>query len=453
MGWATIQLQAQIYYNRPTGPNQAFQLWQMDPSGANERIVALNLPEPVIPKWSPDGKLLALSSSTPGRPNKLSWDIFTLDPTTGKTTSVVAFQDEVKTVDLPQGGTELRSGFSLPVYKALSPDQAQIAIWQFVRVAVTQNGTPTGTSTTPVLQVYRTADGLLESTQVLNRQLTGLTTGGVGVDWHPTQNLLAAAIDVDVSAGAAGVTEGCAIFLLEPVQDPLHSGKGHQLTHPTGFLTSNLFGTANGGQSDYAPAFSPNGQEVAYFRCLTVLDSNTLGYRRPCEVSLRLIGTDGSNDREILGFQVGIFPTQVCWSPDGQQLVFDSGSQLMVGGGPANAADPQTTRISTIHRDGTGVHSLTETGRSSPAWRPGTLIVNPPTGNVGRLEPHVFGNGQVQLTVNGLPAGKKARVDTTGDLNNWVPLQTLTGTGNPISLVDPGSAGQKARFYRILGVQ
>ena len=436
-------LKAQIFYTRATGADQANQLWQMDPDGSNERIVAVNLPGPSFPRWSPDGRFLSLSSPTPGRPNKLSWDVFTFDPITGQVTTVVPFQDEVVTRDLPTGGTELRSGFVLPLYEVLSPDHTRLAVWQFARVAVTQNGTPSGTSTTPVLQVFRTADGILESTQILNRQLTGFTTGGDGVDWHPTQNLMAAAIDLDVPVPNAGPAEGCAIFLMEPANDPLHTGHGRQLTHPNGYLSSTLFQTVNGGESDFAPAFSPNGQELAYFRCLTLLDSNYPGYRRPCQLSLRIVGVDGSNDRQILAFQPGIFATQVSWSPDGQSLAFDAGSQLVVEGTPANAADPSTTRISLVHRDGSNPHPLTGTGRYTPAWRPGGGNANP-----GRLAPRLLGNGKVQFTIEDLPAGAQGRVDVTGDLRSWVPLQTISGTGNPITVTDPAANGENTRFYR-----
>lgn len=451
-GLALSGVRAQVFHMRSGGGTNPFRLGVMNPDGSGEQLLTIELPDFIYPSWADDGRMLAVTSPTPGRPGKQSMDVFGIDPATGRAASLVAFADDVKTEPLPNGQSQTRSSWVLPLYKALSPDRSRIAVWGFVRSAVTQNGggqITSGVTTTPVLQVFETAGGFLQGTIWLNRQRTGFTQGGDGVDWHPTQTLIVAAIDVDVRvASTGGVAEGCALFLAEPVDGAFDKGKAKRLTNPQGYTTSTLFRTVLSGESDYAPAFSPDGQQVAYFRCLTTLDSDVAGFRRPCEASIRTIRIDGTGDREVLRFQAGIYPTMITWSGDGRQLIFDSGTQLVIEGTPVNASVPDAAKLSVVNVDGTGAHSISAAGRLGPAWRPGTVLQ--PPAPVGRLDPFVFGENTVQLTLRELATGAKARVEVSPDLKQWGVLQRVTGTGNPLTVTEAGNKDRAVRFYRMV---
>ena len=110
-------------------------LREMAANGSNDHAVAVNLPEPGFPAWSRDGKLLGLSSTEPGRPNKLSRDLYVVTGATGAVTKVSRFEDAAD-------GNGYRKYFTGA--KAFSPDGRYVAATVFHSVGATLQG---GTNT------------------------------------------------------------------------------------------------------------------------------------------------------------------------------------------------------------------------------------------------------------------------------------------------------------------
>ena len=87
-------------------------------------------------------------------------------------------------------------------------------------------------------------------------------------------------------------------------------------------------------------------------------------------VSLRTARVDVTADRELFRFNPGLFPTHVSWSPDGSQLTFDLGQQLLVDGSPAFGTAGQTVATYLINNDGSKLRRLLDAPSGFPAWSP-----------------------------------------------------------------------------------
>jgi len=62
--------------------------------------------------------------------------------------------------------------------------------------------------------------------------------------------------------------------------------------------------------------------------------------------------------------------------------------------------------------------------------------------------PRWLGNGEFQYTFN-TAAGVNYTLQVSADLKNWVPIVTLDGSGGPLTVTDPNTAGNRQRFYRV----
>jgi Tol biopolymer transport system component len=108
--------------------------------------------------------------------------------------------------------------------------------------------------------------------------------------------------------------------------------------------------------SEYEPAWSPDGKNIAFLR----------------DGLFRVIDPDGTNERQLHAPQSGFIDDAVAWSPDGKMLAFST----------YNLNHPQyveTYVIFTANADGTNIKRITELGYSSarfPSFSPdGTRIV------------------------------------------------------------------------------
>ena len=128
---------------------------------------------------------------------------------------------------------------------------------------------------------------------------------------------------------------------------PWNQGPTRKLTNPiaTYYYLDNGARIAKTGETDYAPAYSPNGQQVAYVRATWIEDTAAPMARQPSVLDLRIVNTDGSNDLQVIRLTQGDYVTRLSWSRDGTQLVFDAGHQLIQSGIPANLVDPATDAL------------------------------------------------------------------------------------------------------------
>ena len=394
---------------------------------------------------------MALTSQTPGRPSQLTRNVFLLDMLTAQLTPITVFEDVVSATNYIS---------ALPWYHALSPDSSRIAIWSFVRSV---NGT------VPVLQTYRVADGFQLNTVFMNGTLTGFTQGGNGVDWHPAQNLLVYAVDRDIpaydfySGALIDFAEGTALSIGSPDQ----TGTGQQLTFPRAVYQYTFNRTIRTGEADYAPAFSPNGQQVAYVRATYVQDTASPNLRQPSVLALRIVNTDGSNDHEVLPLSQGVYVTHLSWSRSGTQLVFDAGSQLFVSGFPANGADLATDALWIVNTDGNGLHTLRGASAGFPVWSPmGMTFCNLPgvvvpggvagSGSIDdcgaslNLKANRTPSGQFRLDITGGTSNLLFRILASTNLTSWQSVGTMPRTNSTTSFVDTSGSNLPRRFYRVV---
>jgi len=321
-----------------------------------------------------------------------------------------------------------------------------------------------------VLQTYRVSDGFLLNTLVYNSALDGSTEGGDGVDWHPTQNLLVAAkdksipvYDLDTGAPLGTTTEGTVLILT-----PATSLSEQQLTFPRSYHRTTISQTYFKTENDYVPAFSPNGQQVAYVRADYIQDGNApYPYRQPSILALRMINTDGSSDHQVLSLPQGIYVTHVSWSRDGTQLVFDAGQQYITNGTPYNIVDSTTEALYIVNTNGTGLRSLRAATAGFPVWSPaGTTFCNLPgvvvpggvagsasiddcgpplTLSAGRTQ-----SGQFRVDITGGTDNLLYRVLASPDLTGWQSMGTTPRSGTTTSFDDTNGSNLPRRFYRVV---
>jgi len=118
-----------IVYDGANAASGLSQLRVINSDGTGDRIIPLALPEPGFPSFSKDGRFMAVTSQTPGRPNQSSKNVFLLNLLTAELSQITPFEDQVSATNF---------AFALPWYHSLSPDSSAIAIWSFVR---TRDGT------------------------------------------------------------------------------------------------------------------------------------------------------------------------------------------------------------------------------------------------------------------------------------------------------------------------
>jgi WD40-like Beta Propeller Repeat len=451
-----------VYNNYDTSTGQALlQLSVINPNGTGDSRIPVNLPEPAYPAVSRDGTLVAVTAADPKKAFTLSRDVFILNPPSGQLAQLTSFPNIWTHMDTnPANGTYNVSGtgYTLPYYKAFSPDGQKLAVSADVVSVATLTYTNSltnpqlgydlagTTTTTPTLSIYNlngTPGPLLVATA------SGADIhAGDGVDWSPAADLLVWPKDIDVIFGGFyGGTAGpvTALFAMAPVSDALGTGQGKQITFPqseAGILP-NLSGTYISWETDYQPAFSPDGKRIAYIRAISVKASTILGY--VSTPSLRIVNADGSNDSAILEFQTGQYVTHVTWSPDGTRLAFDAGTQLVGPGGfPYFLADPADDALYLVNSDGTKPQKL-RNASTWPVWTTATAPAPAPALTISLAPQH----GQVSLAwPTGTANWTLESSSALGPQANWqiVPAQpSVAGSQQTITLQSPGTT----LFFRL----
>jgi hypothetical protein len=242
----------------------------------------------------------------------------------------------------------------------------------------------------------------------------GLNHGGDGVDWAPEQNRIVYPVKIDVPFENSPINSYVtALFLLEPVFEPILSGRSRQLTFPQGRLPPAFSPVVIEWQDDFQPAVSPNRQEVAYIRSDSFISSPFA--QMSSAPSLRIIKLDGSNDRQVVNFQIGDYVTHVNWSPDGNQLVFDFGKQAYSGLSPLQFVSSNTVQLFTVNVDGTGLKQLRAPAAGWPAWQPGGPVALGPA-TITALNPTAaaVGGREFDLIVTGANFSRVSIVQWNG---------------------------------------
>lgn len=381
-------------------------LHTVNANGTGDAVIPLsfaghNFAAIVFPQWAHDSGQYAISAVDPTRSSQLSINVFAATPGTKATSKITNFVDAVG----PNAG---EFTYVQGLFKAFSPNRSRIAVSSLI-VSGATNVTP---SRTPYLQIY-SVDGSTQPALVnLGNPRDGFHYEGEGVDWSPTQNVIVSPLKHDLAfPSGSGTGETTALFLITPVDGAVEKGQTRQITSPKTDVIISNFQAEIYSEHDYSPRFSPDGTRVAFVRAFEV--SVTSG-TQPYIESLHIVNVNTGVDSTVTTLTQGMYVNNLDWSPDGTQLVFDAGQQIITGGSAAQGSQPATVRLYVINTNGQGLHQLRGANSAQPAWRP--KVPTPP------VAAPVFGN-------------ISTRADVLTGANIAIGGFIVNGTGNKRVLV------------------
>ena len=88
-----------LFYNEVATPASPYVVRRVSADGMNAQVVPISLPSPGYPQVSRDGRRLLVTSSDPGRPFKISTNVYAVDLGTLTAVRVTNFEDEVRLTD------------------------------------------------------------------------------------------------------------------------------------------------------------------------------------------------------------------------------------------------------------------------------------------------------------------------------------------------------------------
>jgi len=364
-------LHAQISYVS-VGPNGTFQLHQMNADGSGDVSIPVPFSNPGYPTWSRDGALLAFTAYEPSLTGLHTQNVYSISRATGGVQKLTDYHDLLDP-------NNVAASYTFPYYKAFSPDRAALATFSLTQTG----GGGNGVVDLPVLEIH-SLTGAANPIQVhTDKGGNGKHHGGEGVDWSPTQNVLAAPLESSapfLSGGGPGETT--AIFLIDPSNFAVLQGRARQVTFPRADadITTGLFWT----EHDYQPKFSPNGVGLAFVRSFQAHALLTSLNPNPDIQSLHILNVNTGADSLVITFPSGRYVSSLDWSPDGTQLVFDLGVQVDSGVvGLLQRAAPETNQIYVVNVNGTGLTQLRGNGNGTPSWSRTSTSAQPITlGNI-----------------------------------------------------------------------
>jgi hypothetical protein len=368
-------LTAQIAYVS-VGQNGTLQLHQMNGDGSGDVSIPVPFSNAGLPVWSRDGALLAVTASDPALPGVHTQNVYSVSRATGGTQKLTDYHDLIDPASVALS-------YTFPYYKAFSPDRSAIATFSIAETGGTETSGGSGVVDLPVLEIH-SLTGAANPIQVhTDKGRNGKHHGGEGVDWSPTQNVLAAPLESSapfLSGGGPGETT--AIFLIDPVNAAVLQGHAHQVTAPRADadISTGVFWT----EHDYQPKFSPNGVGLAYVRSFQSHALLTSLNPDPDIQSIHILNLSNGADTPVITFPAGRYVTTLDWSPDGTQLVFDLALQVDSGVvGLLQQGRPETNQIYVVNVNGTGLTQLRDNGNGTPTWSRTSAPAQPVTlGNI-----------------------------------------------------------------------
>jgi hypothetical protein len=458
-----------LFYNQIPTPDGPTTLRRVNADGTGDQLVPVPLFSAALPSVSRDGRRLLVTSPDDQRPFMISRNVYVLDLISGDVGKVTAFEDlyrnnqTVLTNNVGDPTTNrLITSYThhFPYHKAFSGDGARVAVMNLPRTGGVTFDVPFGSGDSqqlfgsgrsPELEIYPTAGPtLLGNLLFLGGPRTGHNHGGDGVDWHPTLPEVVGAFRDDIPVtGTAGITgsEGTvlAIFSANGGLDPFL----RKLTRPSGrwdayvdLFTSFL---VRYDEQDYAPAISPDGNQVAYVRHTLLHDTRLSLAPQPAILGIRIIRYDGSQDREILRLASGLWVHRLAWAPDGSAIAFDLSPQLIDQGWPLLGGDLTRSEIYLVNADGSQPRRLVPAPASHPAWSPlGSLAPSRPTLEVGR------DGSDLLLRFANLTPGREVDLESSTDLTRWSLASRFSPTATEALRRIDAPASPGAVFYRIV---
>ena len=349
-------LWAQIAYVS-VGQNGTLQLHQMNADGSGDTLIGLPFSNPGFPTWSRDGALLAVTAFDGTLQGLHTQNVYSISRATGALQKLTNYLDILD----PQN---VALSYTFPYYKAFSSDRSALATFSLTQTG----GGGNGVVDLPVLEIHSLAAAANPIQVHTDKGRNGRHHGGEGVDWSPTQNVLAAPLESSapfLSGGGPGETT--AIFLIDPVNAAVLQGRARQVTAPRADadISTGLFWT----EHDYQPKFSPNGVGLAYVRSFQSHALLTSLTPNPDTQSLHILNVNTGADTQVITFPAGRYVSSLDWSPDGTQLVFDlalQASNSVVG--LLQQGQPETNQIYVVNVNGTGLTQLRGNGNGTPSW-------------------------------------------------------------------------------------
>lgn len=455
-----------IYYNEIATANSPVLLRRINGDGTGAQQLAINLPSTLYPAISRNGRILLVTSPDPGRPFKISQNVYVIDLITGAMGRATTYLDEFELGGMrfqddlgKQFGTLISSYVvNFPYHKALSPEGSRVVVMEFQKAAITSQ-VPSPLSMTdvqsasqriPIVDVFNLSDALPAGPFVFKsaQERNGLNQGGDGVDWHPALNEVVAAVDTDIRTVGNFPGSGLQGTVLAVYSTASISPFLRRLTDPVAQRDIDPINTVITAASphDYSPSISSDGTRVAYARHLMRQDTrfDAAGIAPlPALCSIRVVNYNGTGDHEIISFPEGAWVTKVAFSPDGTQIAFDLAPQQILNNWYAPLGDVTRSTVNIVNADGSNPRLLAAAPAAYPSWGPSLAPASQP-----QLQFRRTGN-TFELRVNGLAAGTPFVVEGSVGLGNFGSIGSFTAAGSPHFINITPNPNARFAVYRV----